>query len=149
MIPDTRVREVEVRTTSIPVASQARAREACASCRAIQRAMLEDPASAQPQTCAVCGALGLQADADAVYRRSTEALRIPGSAWIACTGTCPMKGIGTPCIRMAKASSSPNRKQVASAGSGFQLANIRAASAMKPLPAVICGRKLADWETAR
>lgn len=71
VFPDARGREVEVRTTSVSVASPARARETCASCRAIQRAMLEDPASAQPQTCETCGA-------EYLYRAPTrERVRAP------------------------------------------------------------------------
>ena len=62
-----------------------------------------------------------------------------GSAWIAGTGTSPIPGSTTPCSRIAAASRKPNSRQAKSAPTGCHLPKIIAASAMKPLPAVICG----------
>jgi hypothetical protein len=50
---------------------------------------------------------------------------------------------------MPIASSAPNSRQAPSAGQGRHLAKISAASAMKPLPAVISRMKPADWAVAR
>src|SRR5947199_56637 len=54
---------------------------------------------------------------------------------MSCTGTGPMPAIGTPCRRMARASSTPNKRHAHMAGTGRHLAKIKAASAMRRLPA--------------
>ncbi len=51
--------------------------------------------------------------------------------------------------RMPTASRKPNSRQAQSAGQGRHLAKISAASAMKPLPAVISRMKPADCAVER
>ena len=66
-----------------------------------------------------------------------------------CTGTLPISGSGVPCKRIDSASRKPNSRQANIAGTGFHLAKISAASAMKPLPAVMSFTKPAFWASAR
>ena len=70
-------------------------------------------------------------------------------AWMNCTDISPIRSNSTPCMRIAKASRNPNSKQANSTGTGRHLPKIMAASAMKPLPAVISRKKPAPCPVDR
>src|SRR5439155_9628703 len=63
---------------------------------------------------------------------STRTVTTYGRIWMNWTGIDP-----TPCSRICTASEKPNSRQASAVGMGFHLPKMRAASAMKPRPAVM------------